>query len=129
MFKIIIGLAALVLLIDWQDTFPIVATQSAPVLHRTYSCRGNSPDGTDYMLTLTIEPQQDTYVLSWDAGQLYGIGFRSGASLAAAFVNAQTGFFSVVVYLISDGALHGRWAGGDGLIYREDCLVGSPAGA
>ena len=54
----------------------------------------------------------------------HGMGLRKDNHLSVVFIDLTTNGLGVVLYQIADGELTGRWAGGDGKIYTEDCVVG-----
>ena len=97
-----------------------------PELASRYECAG-AVDGEHYRAPLTVTARGDHYVLDWRNGTIIGLGLRDENRLSVAFVQVSSGGVGVASYQIRPGQLLGRWAVGDGQVYREDCLVGQPA--
>lgn len=109
-----------------------VVQPSNPVMMGTYACQGETMNSAGlrvtYQIDLTVEPLGDTYKLTWSEDGLQahiGFGFVQDRRLISVFFNQVS--VGVVSYDIEGGQLLGRWTGGDGHLYPERCLRGSPA--
>lgn len=116
-------LVVLLTVVSW-----IARAQAAqlPELASRYECAG-TVDGEHYQAPLTVTARGDHYVLDWQNGTIIGLGLRDENRLSVAFVQLSNGGVGVASYQIRPGQLLGRWAVGNGQVYREDCLVGQPA--
>lgn len=79
----------------------------------TYRAEGRNPDGSAYTGSARIEDDGATIRVFWKVGasSYSGVGFRDGR-----VVVVDWGQTDPVVYVVmSDGELHGTWAGGRAL--------------
>lgn len=100
-----------------------VAGRQAPKVQGKYECSGSAPDGSRYQFPLVVKTHGDNFYFFWEKSPMVGIGILSKGDLVVGIVNHANDSPIVVVYEVRAGQLNGIWAGGDGKIYKESCLV------
>lgn len=73
-----------------------------------YDATGKNPNGTNYKVSLTVEPAGNIYRFVW-SNDTDGVGIKRGNHVAVGIGGARCGF--VAYQIKSDGTLDGVWGG------------------